>query len=227
MTAPFVKLAPQLINVGSVLPAGDIEADSATLRKYFDALYDTVDPYGTSSRWYERRKRQLLLDALPRERFRVCFEPACGTGELTFALAERCGKVFASDFCESAADQARRRTFSCHNVDIAVRQVPQSWPAGTHSADLIVISELCSFLSAAEVTRLALCSVDSLTSDGVLTVCDWRWPFEGRVLDAETAHGILDQAGLQRVVRHEEEDFLLSVWTRDGHSVARNDGILA
>lgn len=92
--------------------------------------------------------------------------------------------------------------------------------------DLVVISELCSFLTIDEVARVATCSVESLTADGVLAVCDWRWPFEGRVLAAETAHRVFDRAGLRRLVNHEEEDFLLSIWARDERSVARRDGLI-
>lgn len=201
-------------------------AVAPSLSDYFDDLYRSDDPYGTGNRWYERRKRQLLLDSLPRLHFRVAFEPACGTGELTRGLAARCGEVFASDFCEAAIHQARSRTHACPNVRLAVHRVPEFWATTPGLFDLVVLSELCSFLNAEEVARVATCCGESLAADGVLVACDWRWPFEGRVLDAETAHHLLEQVGLRRTVRHEEEDFLLTIWTRDGHSVARQDGII-
>lgn len=201
-------------------------ATDTARRTYFDELYTKSDPYGTHSRWYERRKRRLLLDALPRERFERAFEPACGTGELTFELSGRCDEVLASDFCTDAVNQARQRTHACRNVSFAEHHVPQQWPATTSPFDLIVVSELCSFLDAGDVAHLASRCVASLAANGVLAVCDWRWPFDARVLGAETAHQLLDEAGLQRLVSHEEDDFLLGIWSGDGRSVARREGIV-
>jgi hypothetical protein len=47
---------------------------------------DGNDPWDTGS-WYERRKRALMLAALPQERYGTALEPGCGTGELTVELA--------------------------------------------------------------------------------------------------------------------------------------------
>ena len=45
-------------------------------RSYFDALYaGSEDPYVVRHRWYEIRKRAVLLAALPRARYRRTYEP--------------------------------------------------------------------------------------------------------------------------------------------------------
>jgi SAM-dependent methyltransferase len=207
-------------------PASPADRTPAARQVYFDVLYRRRDPYGTRRRWYERRKRRVLLDALPRERFVRAFEPACGSGELTFELAARCDQVLASDLCGAALAQARRNVHALHNVEFAEHCVPAQWPAAAGRFDLIVVSELCSFLDAADVAHLGQRCAASLDGDGVLVACDWRHPFDARELDAEAAHELLDTAGLHRLVRHEEEDFLLTVWSRDGRSVARQEGIL-
>ncbi|MEZ2299255.1 methyltransferase domain-containing protein [Variovorax sp. RCC_210] len=209
-----------------VAPAPSAARTPAARLTYFDELYRRRDPYGTRRRWYERRKRRVLLDALPRERFARAFEPACGSGELTFELAARCDQVLASDYCRAALAQARQTVHALRNVEFAEHCVPVQWPAACGHFDLIVVSELCSFLDTGGVAHVGQRCAASLAGDGVLVACDWRHPFEARELEAEAAHALLDKIGLHRIVRHEEEDFLLGVWSRDGRSVARQEGIV-
>ena len=42
---------------------------AATPSEYFDAIYAHDDPFGYRERWYEARKRALLLASLPAQRF--------------------------------------------------------------------------------------------------------------------------------------------------------------
>jgi SAM-dependent methyltransferase len=196
-------------------------------KSYFDAIYQSNhDPYGTRRRWYERRKRMLLLACLPRRRFRLGFEPACGSGELTRALATRCERLIASDFCTAAVAQAYQRVGALSNVDLQTLCIPDDWPCADRQFDLIVISEVCSFLTERDVKGLVSKCAQSLAVDGVVVVCDWRHPFGARVLPAEVAHGAFRHLFLAPLVWHEEEDFLLSVWSQYPRSVARREGIV-
>src|SRR5258708_25102140 len=68
---------------------------------------DGPDPWQVASRWYERRKRDLLLAALPRERYAHGFEPGCGNGETTQRLLQRCERLCAVDFSARAVDLCR------------------------------------------------------------------------------------------------------------------------
>ncbi len=48
---------------------------------YFDQMYAaSADPWGFTSRWYEKRKYALTLAMLPRERYADAFEPGCSIG---------------------------------------------------------------------------------------------------------------------------------------------------
>ena len=68
-------------------------------RQHFEQMYQAdPDPWQVASRWYERRKRDLLLAALPRERYAHGFEPGCGNGETTQRLLQRCERLCAVDF---------------------------------------------------------------------------------------------------------------------------------
>ena len=67
---------------------------------------DDADPWGAESRWYEQRKRSLLLAALPRPRFGRALEVGCSTGVLTEALLDRAETLVAHG---QLADRARPR----------------------------------------------------------------------------------------------------------------------
>jgi SAM-dependent methyltransferase len=204
---------------------------------YFEDLYrENDDPWGYRHRWYERRKQQLTLAALPRERFRRAFEPACANGELTALLAERCDALFACDLSGRAVQLARERCAGLRNVVIEQRVLPHEWPHANVSGvgpgssdaqfDLIVIGELAYYLDPDETALLAQRACASLAADGTLVACHWRHAFVERRLSAEAAHAVFDRAAsLTRIVHHEEPDLLLDVWSADGRSVAQQEGL--
>lgn len=192
----------------------------------FDALYAaSEDPYGLRQRWYEARKRALLLAALPRARFRRAYEPGCGIGELTLALSLRCDHLLASDGSARAVDIARRRTGGCTNVRVARHLLPADWPCHVGRFDLIVLSELGYFLDCDDMHQVAAHCEDTLDADGTLVACDWRPDFAQRRLSTPQVHDALAALGLARLAFHEEDDFVLQVWARDGRSVAQREGI--
>lgn len=189
---------------------------------YFDGLYRRAgDPWGLASRFYEQRKRAVLLAALTRPRFRRAFEPGCATGLLTAQLARRCDEVIAWDVAEQAIDLAATHLGDCRGVTLERRAVPDDWPTGRF--DLIVLSEVGYYC--ADPSEVARQVHASLTDDGVVAACHWRRDAAMHPQTAADVHDALG-AGLQPVVTHVEEDFLLHVWSRDGRSVAALDGIL-
>ncbi len=199
---------------------------SAAARPYFDALYEaSEDPYEVRRRWYEIRKREVLLAALPQARYRRAYEPGCGTGELTMVLSQRCDQVLSSDFSPHALEVARARAGTLPNVRLAQQTLPGDWPRDERDFDLIVLSELGYFLGREEMGRVAECCLRSLASDGTLVACDWRADFAQRSLPTQEVHAALAALGLPRLVFHEEDDFVLQVWARDGRSVAQREGI--
>jgi LmbE family N-acetylglucosaminyl deacetylase len=88
-----------------------VDPATSTPVALFDALYaGAADPWGLAGRWYEQRKRAVLLAGLPRPRFRRAFEPGCATGLITAELAKRCERVLAWDVATSAVEQTARAT---------------------------------------------------------------------------------------------------------------------
>jgi LmbE family N-acetylglucosaminyl deacetylase/SAM-dependent methyltransferase len=196
--------------------------ESAAQPEYFERLYrDAHDPWELGERFYERRKRELLMAALPRPRFARAFEPGCATGLLTAALARRCDAMVAWDVAPAALAQARRAVAGASHVRLEPGSIPDTWPDG--GFDLIVISEVgyyCPDLDA--LTRRV---EGSLTANGVLVACHWLHDAPLHPHSAETVHATLGRSR-RRIATHREADFVLDVWTADGRSVAQFDGIV-
>ena len=195
-------------------------------RAYFDQLYGASDdPYALRSRWYEERKRALLLAALPERRYGRVYEPGCGVGELTAMLATRADHLLASDGSERAVAIAARRCSHLPQVRVERQALPRDWSHEGGPFDLIVLSEVGYFLEAEAMQHLARCCEQSLAAGGTLVACDWRPDFDARVLPTDAVHASLESLGLRRLLRHDEDDFLLQLWSRDPRSVAERDGI--
>lgn len=206
------------VNSGSVNPLFD--------KSYFDAIYRAFDdPWGISHHAYEHRKRALMLASLPQTRFHRAFEPGCANGELTALLAQCCDKVVAADLVDDAVDAARRRCAALAQVEVRRLRVPSEWPEGQF--DLIVLSELAYYLDERDLQTLVQRVLDSLTDDGAVLACHWRHPIDGARFDGGTVHVRIDElSGLPCLVRHEEPDFVLHIWSADGRSSAEREGIL-
>ena len=79
-------------------------------RQYFDRLYaEDPDPWGFEDRWYEHRKYDLTMAALPEPRYRSGFEPGCSIGVLSERLADRCDSLLVCDHMTEPLERAVAR----------------------------------------------------------------------------------------------------------------------
>lgn len=163
-----------------------------------------VDPWGTTHRWYERRKRDLVLATLPRRRFTRGLEVGCSRGELAADLAARCASLVAVDRSPTAI--ARARTVVPDQVETAVLDVPAQWPDGVF--DLMVLSEVGYFMSPVALEHLLGRVAGCLAERGVVVLCHWLHPIDGWVLDGKTVHErALHTVGLPPLMaRYRDED---------------------
>ncbi|KAB8042521.1 class I SAM-dependent DNA methyltransferase [Janthinobacterium aquaticum] len=199
---------------------------------YFEQLYQhDADPWLVRQRWYEARKRALLLACLPQARYRNAYEPACGNGELTVALAQRCERLLAADLSSQALHAAQQRLRDEgleHKVTLLHQRLPQDWPRtgnGAERFDLILLSEIGYYLSPEELAQVAEHASASLAPGGSIALCHWRAPFAERVQSTVRVHAAFqNRPGLHCLVRHEEPDFLLGIWSNDARSVAQREG---
>ncbi|MGJ3510007.1 hypothetical protein [Enemella sp. A6] len=173
----------------------------------FDQLYRTdPDPFRVGSSWYEQRKIEVVLACLPRQRYRLGWDAAAGTGHLAARLTERCDRVIATDASASAAALGDPRFAA------SFRSALPALPPEAGGADLVVVSEVLYYLPAggraATLVMLAAMSAD--------VVCvQWRHlPHDAYLSGAEAQaefEEALAAAGHQQLVRHDEPDFLLSI----------------
>jgi SAM-dependent methyltransferase len=197
--------------------------------EYFDRLYaDSVDPYGFTSRWYERRKYAVSLALLPREHYRDAFEPGCSIGVFTQVLAPRCGRLLSCDAAEAAVRQAADRTSALENVRVQRRALPRDWPPGTFS--LIVLSELLYYFADEDLDQLLGQAVAALPPDGHLLAVHWRHPAAHHPRSGDDVHALLaGHDGLARLAGYRDPDFLAEVYAAAGgdrRSVAQSEGLV-
>ena len=184
----------------------------------FEAIFALPDPWGFESLWYEARKRELLLAALPHRRYGRVFEPACANGLLTDALARRANEVLAMDTVPQAIALAEQRLATHRNITLRVGTLPRDWPAQTF--DLIVLSEFGYYLSSDQWRQVVARAAASVSEDGVIVACHWARPFEGRTLSTRVLHACVGrQSGLHRHAHHLEPDFELDVWSPNPRSL--------
>lgn len=220
--SPAAEAAP------SAADRAEIRGGARTIgQDYFDDMYARHDdPWGFDSRWYEERKRAVLLAALPRRRYRTLFEAGCATGALTEALVERAERVLAVDLAPAALERARSRLSAHRTVELRRATLPAEWPEGEF--DLVVLSEVAYYWAGDDLDRGLTAAVSALTADGHLVACHWRHPVAEYPRSGDEVHAVIAATpGLTRLVRHEEEDFLLEVFGRAGaRSVAGEAGLV-
>jgi LmbE family N-acetylglucosaminyl deacetylase/SAM-dependent methyltransferase len=200
-------------------------ADALAAAERFDAAYARdEDPWRVTTRWYERRKRLATLAALPDERYGRALEIGCSIGVTTAGLAERVDELLAVDVAPTAVGRARARLADSPHVRFEVRDVGADWPAGRF--DLVVMSEVGYYLDDDALGRVLAALPDALGASGTLVACHWRHPEGDFRRSGDEVHARLAAVpGLTRILRHEEDDFLLEVLSADPRSVARRTGL--
>ena len=156
----------------------------------FEELYRAhPDPWEFATSFYETRRYEITIAALPRPRFRRAFEPACANGELTRRLAERCDLVLALDCSETAVARARARCARAPGVTVRAGELPRDWPDG--GFDLIVFSELGYYFDPQELAGLRRAAVGSLDPGGHLIAVHWLGESPDHLLSGDHVHRVL------------------------------------
>jgi SAM-dependent methyltransferase len=196
----------------------------------FDAMYaKSDDPWGFAGRWYEQRKRALLLASLPKERFARVLEIGCSTGVTTRALADRADAVIATDVAARAVEQARELLQDRPHAAVEQVRLPDEWPADWSAApfDLIVLSEVGFYLAGSDLDDVVDRCRAALAPGGVFVACHWRPHVLGLDRGGDEVHRVIrERLGAQRLVEHREDDFVLEVFQSDpSASVATATGL--
>lgn len=197
---------------------------------YFRGMYaDGDDPWGFDRRWYERRKYDLTLAALPRERYRRAFEPGCANGAFTERLAERCDEVAATELVDEVARRAHARLAGKTHVSVHCAPFPQWWPEG--SIDLLVLSEIAYYLTTDGRRQAEASLLASLEPGGDVVAVHYTGETDYPMPGSAVALWLDGIDALERRVHHTDvaaadEQFELAVWRRrpDGGRDHRANG---
>ncbi|MET0673047.1 MAG: bifunctional PIG-L family deacetylase/class I SAM-dependent methyltransferase [Microbacterium pygmaeum] len=194
---------------------------------WFEEFYGrNDDPWGFETRWYEQRKRDVLMACLPTARIGAVLEIGCATGMITERLLERADTVVSIDPAATALDAARRRVGDDPRVSLVQAQVPKGWPGGMY--DTIVLSEVAYYLSLVDLAEMIELISAALAGGGSLVACHWRHPVREYPLTGDEVHEALRaHPAWEATVRHEEKDFVLEVFSaRPARSVAEREGLV-
>jgi SAM-dependent methyltransferase len=183
--------------------------------EYFDSIYAAHDdPWGLSSRWYEERKYDLTMAALPRPHYRNAFEPGCSIGVLTARLAPRCDNLLAMDISLASLKRASDRSLPS---SVLFRQgaLPQDWPIEVF--DLIVLSEVGYYFSRADLDVVIGHAKRSLSADGHLIAVHWRPKVADYPLSGDEVHRTLrTTTGFDKIAEYVDEYVMLDVFAASG-----------
>jgi SAM-dependent methyltransferase len=179
---------------------------------FFNLYLAKDDPWDLATKWHDQRKYAVTMASLPRPRYRSCYEPGCSIGVLTRMLAARCDDVLAVDSVPAAVEQTRAEVRDFPHVRVEQAALPAALPAGTF--DLIVVGDLLYYLSAADLAATVDGLVGRLEPGGDLVSVHFRDRAGGNYDGFNVQAPLVDRPELERVVRHEDEWFLLDVLRR-------------
>jgi SAM-dependent methyltransferase len=160
-----------------------------TPSRYFEELWaGSADPWDHAGRWYEARKYDLTVAALPNQRYRHAVEPACGVGLLTTRLAARAAAVSASDRFPGAVQAATERCAHLGNVVVACGDVRDGPPPGEY--DLAVLGEVLYYFDATTVADVLHRWHAGCAPGGHVALVHHRPAVDAHVLDGDGVHQI-------------------------------------
>lgn len=167
--------------------------------------------------WYEQRKLAVVLACLTRPRYQAAWDPSCGVGELAFRLADRAPRVLATDASAEAVSRTRTRCAEKPGVDVAQLRLPSPPPCA--GFDLIMLSEFCFYLEAAD-RRTMLTMINSVAAgDAEVLSVHWRFKPHDGWLSGESVQreiaGALRRSGWTQTTHHLDTDFILDVHLRN------------
>lgn len=186
----------------------------------FDAMYAAnPDPWEVATSWYERRKIDIALASLRRERYSFAWDVACGTGELASRLAGCCDRVLATDLSARAVSLSASRLAPFARVDVAQSSVPHRPEGLDASPDLIVFSEVLYYLHPADRAAAYALADDVAAPHAELLLVNWapqpEDAYDSGVAVFNEANDTLNALGWGRLVTHTDIEFVLGCWSRD------------
>ncbi len=179
----------------------------------FDAMYrQNADPWAVATSWYEQRKLAVLMASLPSARYAYAWEPGCGPGITSTALASRVDELLATDSSVVAVEHARKRCAGWSHVTVARSSLPEV-PTG-RLVDLLVVAEFLYYVADLDGALDALWS--TAAPGAHLAFMHWaHHPHDahrsGTGMHEQIANNAHDR-GAAMLVSHADSDFVLDIY---------------
>ena len=193
----------------------DLNRESLT-PEYFDDVYNANDdPWNFTSSEYEAAKYATTAAALPDKNYQSALEIGCSIGVLTEKLAPLCQSLLAIDVNEKALNQARSRCADLPNVRFQKMGIPSEFPE--ENFDLIIVSEVGYYLSAADWKRACAQIISRLNWLGIILMVHWTHFVADYPQTGDAVHDSFAELGagkLKHLDAKRTEDYRLDVWRK-------------
>jgi protein-L-isoaspartate O-methyltransferase len=185
-------------------------------REFFESMYRrNADPWNFANDTYELSRYDAFLSALTGRHFARAFEPGCSIGVFTAHLASLCDSLLATDLSEIAVSRARERCADYTNVRIEQGSVADADPG---PLDLLVLSEIGYYFSAAALSKWASRLLSRLQPGGTLLAAHWLGFSPDHILSGDRVHDVLHALAKEHhcvlALSQRTDSFRLDKWTR-------------
>lgn len=183
---------------------------------YFKDIYDrSEDPWNFETSAYEAAKYAATIAALPNKQEERVLEVGCSIGVLTRLLAHRCTHLLAIDVSQKALDIATRRCEHVRNVTFKKASFPKELPADQFN--LIMVSEVAYYLSAADWKAAIGALYERLVSGGHIVLVHWLPEVPDYPQTGDEVHDRFEQLmrdKMKSVFSNRAENYRIDVWAR-------------
>lgn len=183
---------------------------------YFKDIYDrSEDPWNFETSAYEAAKYAATIAALPNKQEERVLEVGCSIGVLTRLLAQRCTHLLAIDVSQKALDIATRRCEHVRNVTFKKASFPKELTADQFN--LIMVSEVAYYLSAADWKAAIGALYERLVSGGHIVLVHWLPEVPDYPQTGDEVHDRFEQLmqdKMKSVFSNRAENYRIDVWAR-------------
>jgi predicted TPR repeat methyltransferase len=181
---------------------------------YFEDMFaNNPDPWSFETSVYEAEKFEASIAALDGRAYDRALEVGCANGVLTQRLIPWCRRLLSVDVSVSALASARRRNLAADNVEFFEMVFPTQTP--DTQFDLIVMSEVVYYWSAADIAAAGAWIAGHLDRGGDLLLVHWigstDYPQTGDGA-VQLLRAAMPAMTLVRATRHEK--YRLDLWRR-------------
>ena len=184
--------------------------------EYFKDVYEANDdPWNFETSEYEAEKYAATILSLPRKHYENVLEVGCSIGVLTQLLAQKSTLLLAIDVSEKALDLAAKRCENLSNTTFKKMNFPEELP--DESYDLMMISEVAYYLSAADWQFAILGLYERLLPKGNIVLVHWLPVVHDYPQTGDEVHNSFEKLmkdKMTNVFSTRAENYRIDVWAK-------------